>query len=237
MRAEDFIFTPLSDPGGRLERLYGEGWRRKPLGVNVVERDLRRYADFAGLEKRRVTPTTLRYTAARLKMEAGATEDEVGEMLGFCERCVTRAFLKRMGWGKGVENLKGCKAKPFGLEEEKFRRNRRGAQRRNQNALRYGFYARYLEPDGEEWRIAWEAGSPNYAIALLRIRLGRLFGYAGTVDDPMRMARLYDLFRRGAMRVVKTMLAMWESQGLAVRPKRLDREFEKAMRRKRNWDR
>jgi integrase len=95
IRDEDFIFTAVTSNARRLpsvgERAADE---IRPLSEREVARLVKRYAQLAGLDPRRVTPTTLRHTAAKLRREAGDSVSGISALLGI-STASTHALLRR----------------------------------------------------------------------------------------------------------------------------------------------
>ncbi len=68
--------------------------QNRPLSEREVARLIKRYALRAGLDPRKVTPTTLRYTAAKLRREAGDSVSGISALLGISVAS-THALLRR----------------------------------------------------------------------------------------------------------------------------------------------
>jgi len=95
IRDEEFIFTAVTANASRLpsvgERSADEN---RPLSEREVARLVKRYARLAGLDPRKVTPTTLRHTAAKLRREAGDSVSGISALLGI-SAASTHALLRR----------------------------------------------------------------------------------------------------------------------------------------------
>ncbi len=95
MRPVDFIFVAVSANASRLPSVAAQGaGEQRPLSEREVARLVKRYAQRAGLDPHKVTPTTLRYTAARLRREAGDSVTGISALLGI-SRASTRSLLRQ----------------------------------------------------------------------------------------------------------------------------------------------
>jgi len=92
---EDFIFMAVTPNASRLPSV-GERDANEicPLSEREVARLIKRYAQRAGLDPRKVTPTTLRHTAAKLRREAGDSVSGISALLGI-STASTHALLRR----------------------------------------------------------------------------------------------------------------------------------------------
>ena len=95
MRDEDFIFTAVTSNASRLPSVgERDADEVRPLSEREVARIIKRYAQRAGLDPRKVTPTTLRHTAAKLRREAGDSVSGISALLGI-STASTHALLRR----------------------------------------------------------------------------------------------------------------------------------------------
>ena len=98
IRPQDYIFTPVQDVTGRIDRLGPPDWRRsRPLSINCISRNLNMYADWAGLllYRRSVTPTALRHTNVLLRYAAGQDLDAIQSALKFHSKKDVRKIVER----------------------------------------------------------------------------------------------------------------------------------------------
>jgi len=92
---EDFIFTAVTPNASRLPTVgERDPDANRPLSEREVARIIKRYAQRAGLDPRKVTPTTLRHTAAKLRREAGDSVSGISALLGI-STASAHALLRR----------------------------------------------------------------------------------------------------------------------------------------------
>jgi integrase len=96
MKKDEVVFTPLTDAGGRLARLYGKNWRSHTLAEGSVGRQIQMYARWAGLPWEEYTPKALRYTAAARKVKEGMGYKELTEFMGYEDVDVGRVVWKKI---------------------------------------------------------------------------------------------------------------------------------------------
>jgi integrase len=136
MRAEAFVFAPLASPLGEAPSGRAEDWADdRPMTAALAKFVLKRYARAAGLKPELVTWTSLRHTAAMLRVEAGDEVEAINEFLGRGNVQKTREYIellidqeRKSSWD---ENAQG----------EAIQRGPNRAQPGNQQALKHGFYA------------------------------------------------------------------------------------------------
>jgi integrase len=94
MRAEDYLFTPLSDRATRLPSVGREGWdANRPLTGGAVNRILKKHARRAGLDASKVHVHVLRHSAAMLEDELGSGLAEIVKFLGHADPKTTMRYL------------------------------------------------------------------------------------------------------------------------------------------------
>lgn len=96
MQEDEFIFTPLTDAAGRVEKLYGDDWRKHALAAGSVGRSIQMYARWAGLAAEEITPKALRYTAAARKLSKGCSLEELSKFMGHSDGDVTRVWVREV---------------------------------------------------------------------------------------------------------------------------------------------
>jgi site-specific recombinase XerD len=94
--ARDYLFRPIEDLTGLLRQAHPLNWDKRPLSYNTLRRNIRRYAEWAGLEKGLVTITTLRYTGLLMKLRPETDLWEVADFLGLRSTARARAILRRL---------------------------------------------------------------------------------------------------------------------------------------------
>lgn len=95
MRDGDFIFIAVTSNASRLPSVgERDADEVRPLSEREVARLVKRYVQRAGLDPRKVTPTTLRHTAAKLRREAGDSVSGISALLGI-STASTHALLRR----------------------------------------------------------------------------------------------------------------------------------------------
>ena len=95
IRDADYIFTAVTSNASRLPTVgERDADENRPLSEREVARQVKRYARRAGLDPRKVTPTTLRHTAAKLRREAGDSVSGISALLGI-STASTHALLRR----------------------------------------------------------------------------------------------------------------------------------------------
>lgn len=91
----DYIFTAVTANASRLPSVgERDADEIRPLSEREVARLIKYYARRAGLDPRKVTPTTLRHTAAKLRREAGDSVSGISALLGI-STASTHALLRR----------------------------------------------------------------------------------------------------------------------------------------------
>jgi site-specific recombinase XerD len=137
MGADSFVFAPLASPLEEAPSGKAEDWADdRPMTAALAKFVLKRYARAAGLKPELVTWTSLRHTAAMLRVEAGDEAETISRFLGREDVQKTRAYIERL-----IEHEK----KPSWDEERQEETIQRGpnrAQPGNQQALKHGFYAK-----------------------------------------------------------------------------------------------
>ncbi|MEW5869053.1 MAG: tyrosine-type recombinase/integrase [Chloroflexota bacterium] len=194
MQAEDYIFAPLTDAGGRLAKRYGADWQKRPLGINTVEKALRAYARSAGLNEEAASPTTLRYTAAMRRLEAGDDEQALMTFLGHSCLEVTRKFVRELTAGEAQRRvqrrqLEAKEARPGGESQRPPARRRVGAQPGNRNAEKHGLYTKDFEMTEADRLAASLVEGLNEEIAVMRVATRRAFERAEAMEDGMPALR------------------------------------------------
>ena len=92
---EDFVFTAVTANASRLPTVgERDADENRPLSEREVARMIKRYARIAGMDHRKVSPTTLRHTAAKLRREAGDSVSGISTLLGI-STASTHALLRR----------------------------------------------------------------------------------------------------------------------------------------------
>ena len=98
MSEGEYIFTALTDRATRLKNVDAITWNplAHPLSAREVGRLLKRYARLAGLDSKQIRVSTLRYTAARLRHDAGDDVEAICEFLNLSSLNATRRYLGRI---------------------------------------------------------------------------------------------------------------------------------------------
>ncbi|NMC84316.1 MAG: tyrosine-type recombinase/integrase [Anaerolineaceae bacterium] len=91
LKAEDYIFTPLSRQGQVMPN--GGTVGEQALSAHEVGRLLKRYLRQAGLDATHIKPHSLRHTGAMLRKAAGASDQEIMEFLGHSNLAITQVYL------------------------------------------------------------------------------------------------------------------------------------------------
>jgi integrase len=181
MKAEAFVFAPLANP---LEEGLGgkaEDWaEERPMTAALVKFVLKRYARAAGLKPELVTWTSLRHTAAMLRVEAGDEAEAISRFLGRENPQKTREYIEKLidqvrksSWD---ENAQG----------EAIQRGPNRAQPGNQQALKHGFYAN-RKPEGGKAGLEAE-------IAYFRQIMARVIEMLDKPMEPNEFMRLVDVY-------------------------------------------
>jgi hypothetical protein len=241
IRPEDFIFTPLTDAGGRLEKRLGENWQNRPLGINTIERALRTYVRWAGVDEAAATPSALRFTAARMRLEAGDSLEQLSEFLGNSCLDVTRAVVRSLTASEEQRRIRRRQLKTAGAAgaagqaQEAPRRQKRGAQPGNLNALKYDWG--YIEgaPSDAEFLEALTSGGLEDEIAALRVIARRIWEKSEEADSPLGEIRMMVKSADTMMRVAKLVKLQYDmgklKTGLSPEWQELNRRVEEADRR------
>lgn len=96
LQADSPIFTATPEGRKRGRRLPGAGDGERPLSDTAFASILRHYACKAGLEPQALHAHTLRHTAAKLRRQAGASLEEVKDLLGHSSLATTAIYLNRL---------------------------------------------------------------------------------------------------------------------------------------------
>jgi site-specific recombinase XerD len=96
LQADSPIFTATPEGRQRGRRLPGAGDGERPLSDTAFASILRHYARKAGLEPGAIHAHTLRHTAAKLRRQAGASLEEVKDLLGHSNLATTAIYLNRI---------------------------------------------------------------------------------------------------------------------------------------------
>ena len=91
----EYLFTALTDRATRLRNVNAATWNptAQPLSSREVGLLLKRYARLAGLDSKQIRVSTLRYTAARLRRDAGDDVEAICEFLNLSSISATRRYL------------------------------------------------------------------------------------------------------------------------------------------------
>jgi integrase len=152
MEAGSFVFAPLASPLEEEPSGKAEDWADdRPMTAALAKFVLKRYARAAGLKPELVTWTSLRHTAAMLRVEAGDEVESISRFLGREDVQKTRAYIERL-----IEHEKKASWDEKG-QEEAIQRGPNRAQAGNQQALKHGFYAKQ-EVEGGKAGLESEIG-------------------------------------------------------------------------------
>lgn len=96
-KADDYLFTPLSDNAVNLPNIASWGWNRnRPISSREMLRILKMYARKAGLDPEKVKVHMLRHTAAMLRKEAGEDIQTISNFLGHKSISTTQIYVHIM---------------------------------------------------------------------------------------------------------------------------------------------
>jgi hypothetical protein len=189
---DELIFTPLTDAAGRVEKLYGEGWQKHRLGAGSVGRLVQRYAGWAGLPAKEITPKALRYTAGVRKWQAGASVEELQELLGHAEVESTRAWLKEVRAGQGAR----------GAAYHSQRRMRGGSLGNSNADVLKRYLIEMLTTEGLGGRVQTR-GDLRLEIWILRLALCRLVAVSMEIKDVDSAMRILNVVGRACIRIMR----------------------------------
>jgi integrase len=204
MRAVSCVFAPLANPLEEAPSGKGEDWaEERPMTMALAKFVLKRYARAAGLKPDLVTWTSLRHTAAMLRVEAGDETEAINQFLGREDALKTRAY---------IEKLIDREKKPSWDEnarEEAIRRGPNRAQPGNQQALKHGFYA---NPTAEGGKVGLKE-----EIEYFRQIMARVIGMLDEPMEPNEFMRLVDVYGMAITRLgnlMKTQKKLGEGKPL-----------------------
>jgi integrase len=204
MQAGSFVFAPLASPLEEAPSGKTEDWADdRPMTGALAKFVLKRYARAAGLKQELVTWTSLRHTAAMLRVEAGDDTEAISQFLGREDVQKTRAYIERL-----IDQEK----KPSWDEnarEETIQRGPNRAQPGNQQALKHGFYA---NPKLEGGKAGLES-----EIAYFRKIMARVIEMLDEPMEPNEFMRLVDVYGMAITRLgnlMKTQKKLGEGQSL-----------------------
>ena len=222
MQPEEYVFVPSRDPLLRLAGAQAEDWDgSQPLSQVQLLKLLKQHAERAGLKAGKITCHTLRHTAVMRQVEAGASPDAVGAMLGIERARNTKDYLERLAKKpkgrlrarKQLDPATGELVPPGSPEIPS--RGPCYAQPRNHLALKHGFYAKYL-PEFE-W-LAEDGREPqgmDRAIMRWRIVMRRVMIVGHDVDnleDAMRYLKIMGLASHRLCKALKFQQQMRDLQ-------------------------
>jgi integrase len=97
MRPHHYLFAPLKDPFGLSPSGLASDWKaERPISTQGIHLLLRKYAKAAGLEDKAVTYQALRNSSILMRLEAGDTEEEIREFLGWTNLAITKRRIKKI---------------------------------------------------------------------------------------------------------------------------------------------
>jgi site-specific recombinase XerD len=139
MRAGDYIFAPLAEPGREGKGSKAEDWRgSKPLTAGQLLLNLKLYGRLAGIEEKKLTLMALRRTAMRLRLDEGASVEEMQAFLDCQEEAkFTKCRLAKLPKLPADEERRGK-----GSEREERRPDRRAKPFKPGEGTKHGFYAK-----------------------------------------------------------------------------------------------
>lgn len=189
---EELIFTPLTDVAGRVEKLYGEAWQGHRLGAGSVGRLVQRYAGWAGLPAKEITPKALRYTAGVRKWQAGGSVEELQELLGHAEVESTRRWIEEFRSGNGMRKA-----------AYRSQRRKQGARIGNSNAdVLKRYLIEMMTTEGLSGRVQTR-GDLRLEIWILRLALYRLVAVSMDVNDVNSAMRILSVIGRACIRIMR----------------------------------
>jgi integrase len=192
MGACSFVFAPLASPLEEAPSGKAEDWADdRPMTAALAKFVLKRYARAAGLKPELVTWTSLRHTAAMLRVEAGDEAEAISRFLGREDVQKTRAYIERLIDHEKKPSWDGTD------REETIQRGPNRAQPGNQQALKHGFYA---NPKLEGGKAGLES-----EIAYFRQIMARVIEM---LDEPMEQTefmRLVDVYGMAITRLSNLM--------------------------------
>ena len=224
-QAEAYVFTPLQDLSGILEKRRGETWNKNPLSVEKAADYLKRYAEWAELESGKVTLESLRSTGALLRWREGANLEELADFLGLANGYQARWMINRLrgqnsakGWFEGVKEHSG-KANRLEARVERVlkdilppegqpgrgKRRKTGGQQSEFTLLVGEVMSKPISV--EEVKEAQTLQGLEEEIALLRVLIRRLFEAMPeepTAKEAVRYARLLSNLAGKVTTMVKT---------------------------------
>jgi integrase len=96
MRADDYIFAPLAETGKEETGSKAEDWHaEKHLSNCQLLHHLKLYGRLAGIEEGRLTLMALRLTAIRLRLDEGASLEEIRAFMGCREEAKSTQYRLR----------------------------------------------------------------------------------------------------------------------------------------------
>jgi len=245
MRPDDYVFAParaalLKEPSGD-----SQDWNpQKPLSAKQVHYLLKKHAALAGLQTGRINIYSLRYTAALLRLESGATLAEMQEFLGLSSLEAARKYLfelgrrsrQTVGWAEG------------GLEpgQELPERGPSRLKPGTQIGVRHGLYLR-RQPSAEvEAILAENLTGLGDEIEALNFFSQRLIDLQDQVGEALSLSRFLEVSSKTAACLgslvaaeeslkrgqegdedMKNLLRMWEEAGITLEePEQEDQEPE-----------
>jgi integrase len=202
MAAGSFVFAPLASPLEEAPSGRAEDWAdERPMTAALVKFVLKRYARAAGLKPDLVTWTSLRHTAAMLRVEAGDEAEAINEFLGRENAQKTRAYIERL-----IDQDK----KPSWDEnaaEDAIRRGPNRAQPGNQQAMKHGFYAN-ATPEGGKVGLELEIENFRKVMARVNSMLNEPMGQ----EEFLRLVEVYGMAMTRLSNLMKAQQKIEESQ-------------------------
>jgi integrase len=200
MLPDDYVFAParaalLKEPSGE-----SQDWNaQKPLSAKQVHYLLKKHAGLAGLQTDRINIYTLRYTAALLHLESGATLAEMREFLGLSSLEAAQKYLLELGRHsrQAVGRAEG------GLEpgQEPPERGPSRLKPGTQISLRHGLYLR-CQPSAEvEAILAENLTGLEDEIQSLGLLSQRLLDLQDQVGESLSPSRFLEITSQTASRL------------------------------------
>jgi site-specific recombinase XerD len=202
MRADSFMFAPLASPLEEAPSGRAEDWAdERPMTAALVKFVLKRYARAAGLKPDLVTWTSLRHTAAMLRVEAGDEAEAINRFLGRENVQKTRAYIEKL---IDQERKSSWDEK---AAEEGIQRGPNRAQPGNQQAMKHGFYAN-TKPEEGKVGLEWEIENFRKVMARVNSMLNEPMGQ----EEFLRLVEVYGMAMTRLSNLMKAQQKIEESQ-------------------------
>jgi Phage integrase family len=214
MQADDFVFAPMVNPGKPGAGKKAEDWQgRKYQQNNDINHCLKLYGRSAGIAEEKLSMTAMRWTAVRLRMEQGASLEEMKAFMD--SRSATKTIKFNLGQ---LPSLPASEPQVGGHPHSDQVRvpDRKGKQFQPGEGLKHGLYAHSQPQVALAAVMAEDIQGVEEQISGLRTLGRRLLERQTQASDSREAAQLAEAYSLAASRLGELIKA---ERQLAIRGK------------------